>query len=282
MRRVVDHWWLVGSALLVAVVVLTGVLYGGEADRHQQLQRATQRQVVTDLSASVNDVLAREVALARVVGTLQGPVAATLACALEHRHEPAAGEQHGVHPACLGTGPNGIRAPDRAAAHRVVQARRAAHRRAPPAAAPRAHRRPTGRPRTAAARARRGGATRCAASFCCEAAADRASARHSARSSSSARSAPTRGVVVYVAVRDRHGRLKGWVTAAYKAQQLASMVTAQMPGVHLTIRDGASTLISQPGAPQRSRRGHRGRRPALARLGRGSRSGDLRRFRGSC
>jgi diguanylate cyclase (GGDEF)-like protein len=49
---------------------------------------------------------------------------------------------------------------------------------------------------------------------------------------------------VYAAVRDRHGRLKGWVTASYTAQQLTSVVSARMPGLHLTIRDGASTLIS--------------------------------------
>jgi hypothetical protein len=40
MRRLVDHWWLAGSALLVAVIVLTCVLYVGESDRHLQQQRA--------------------------------------------------------------------------------------------------------------------------------------------------------------------------------------------------------------------------------------------------
>lgn len=39
----------------------------------------------------------------------------------------------------------------------------------------------------------------------------------------------------------------GWVSAAYATQQLASIVTARMPYVHLTIRDGASTLIPGPG-----------------------------------
>jgi diguanylate cyclase (GGDEF)-like protein len=53
--------------------------------------------------------------------------------------------------------------------------------------------------------------------------------------------------VVYVAVRDANGRLQGWITASYEAQQLAAMVTAHMPGVHLTIHDGASILISAPG-----------------------------------
>jgi diguanylate cyclase (GGDEF)-like protein len=61
------------------------------------------------------------------------------------------------------------------------------------------------------------------------------------------RKQPTRGVVAYVAVRGRGGRLIGWVSASYETQQLASMVTAQMPRVRLTIRDGASTLIPGPG-----------------------------------
>jgi hypothetical protein len=76
MRRLVDHWWLLGSALLVAVIALTVALYAGESDRHDQQQRATEHQAVASLSASVDDVLAREVALARVVGTLPGPVQA--------------------------------------------------------------------------------------------------------------------------------------------------------------------------------------------------------------
>ena len=58
----------------------------------------------------------------------------------------------------------------------------------------------------------------------------------------------TRGVVIYVAVRDRRTRLIGWVGAAYAAKQLASGVTAHISGVQLTIRDGASTLIGRAGA----------------------------------
>ena len=74
MRRLVDHSWLVGCALLVAVIALSCVLYVGESDRRQQQQRATQRQAVSDLSESVDDVLAREVALARVAGTFLGGI----------------------------------------------------------------------------------------------------------------------------------------------------------------------------------------------------------------
>jgi diguanylate cyclase (GGDEF)-like protein len=63
------------------------------------------------------------------------------------------------------------------------------------------------------------------------------------------RTQPTRGVVAYMAVKDQRGDLKGWVSATYETQQLASMVSTHMAGVHLTIRDGASTLISGPAAP---------------------------------
>jgi hypothetical protein len=74
MRRHIDRWWVIGSALIIAVIVLSGVLYAAEADRQLQQQRAQQQQAVGALSSSVDDVLAREVALARVVGTLPGPI----------------------------------------------------------------------------------------------------------------------------------------------------------------------------------------------------------------
>jgi hypothetical protein len=51
MRRLVDRWWLVGSALLVAVIVLTYGLYVGEV--HHQQQRTAQRQAASVLGQSV-------------------------------------------------------------------------------------------------------------------------------------------------------------------------------------------------------------------------------------
>jgi len=66
---------------------------------------------------------------------------------------------------------------------------------------------------------------------------------------------PGRGVAVYVAVRDRHGRRTGWITASYRARKLASTVTERIPGMRLTIRDGGQTLVSDSrtaGAPNGS------------------------------
>src|SRR6202035_1094752 len=74
MKRFVDYWWLVGLALLVAVIALTFALYVGESDSNAQQQCATHDQAVAFLRVSVDDVLAREMSLARVIGTLSGPI----------------------------------------------------------------------------------------------------------------------------------------------------------------------------------------------------------------
>ncbi len=246
MRRLVDHWWLAGSALLVAVIALTVVLYVGESDRNQQRQGAAQRQAVTVLSESVNDVLARELALARVAGTLPGPVKSRWPVLSNIvMSQPLADSTAFVEPVSQrrqaaferGTGlrlfelpePGVRRADSRRPLHLVVTAEREA-----------------GSP----GRAPLGldlGANPLRRNLLLKA------ARTGLQLATPplqflARAQPTRGVVVYAAVRDQHGRLKGWVSASYEAQDLASMVTAHMPGVHLTIRDGASTLISSPGA----------------------------------
>ena len=244
MRRLVDHWWLVGSALLVAVIVLTCVLYADEADRRDQQQLAAQHQAVTVLGGSVDDVLAREVALARVVGTLSGPLQArwpvlsnivmsqTLANSaafiqpVSERNRATFETRTGLR---LYESPTpGVK---RIAASRPMHLVITAYQRAgaePP---------PLGLD-LAANSLRRALLSRAART-------GRQLATPPVQFLT--RSQPTRGVVVYIAVRDRRRRLKGWVSAAYETQHLASMATAQMPGVHLTIRDGASTLISDPG-----------------------------------
>jgi hypothetical protein len=73
-RNLVDFWYLIGVALVVTVVVLTCVLYVGDSHLHEQQQLTTQNQAVMLLRESVDDVPAREIALARVVDTLPGPV----------------------------------------------------------------------------------------------------------------------------------------------------------------------------------------------------------------
>jgi diguanylate cyclase (GGDEF)-like protein len=245
MRRLVDHWWLVGSALLAAVIVLTCVLYAGVSDSHRQQQRATQHQAVLVLSQSVDDVLAREVALARVVGTLPGspearwPVLSNIVMTqplvnstafiqpVSERDRAAFERQTGLR-LVESPKPGVLRAAGRRPLHLVLTAYRGVGTGAPPLGLDLAANAPRSKLLFEAARTGLQLATPPMEFL--------------------GRKRPTRGVIVYAAVRDQRGRLKGWVTAVYGARQLASMVTARMPGVHLTIRDGASTLISGPGA----------------------------------
>jgi diguanylate cyclase (GGDEF)-like protein len=245
MRRFVEHWWLIGSALLVAVVVLTCALYAGESDSNQRQQRATQHQAVVVLRESVDDVLGRESALARVVSTLSGPIGARWpALSSVVMSQPLADSTGFIQPVLerdraaferqtglrivesskLGN----VRTAGRRSLHLVLTAYRQVGPGAPPLGLDVA-----------------GNALR------------RNLLLEAARSGLQlatppiqflGRKQPARGVAVFAAVRERDGRLKGWVTATYGAEKLASMATSQMPGVHLTIRDGASTLISGPGA----------------------------------
>ena len=60
------------------------------------------------------------------------------------------------------------------------------------------------------------------------------------------------GVVVFAPVQDAGGRLRGWISATYRADGLAAMVDRRLPGVRLTIRDGASPLLGGAAAPSGS------------------------------
>ncbi|HEY5261119.1 MAG TPA: CHASE domain-containing protein [Solirubrobacteraceae bacterium] len=244
MRRLVDHWWLVGSALVVGLIVLACALYVGESDRRQQEQRATQHQAVTVLGQSVDDVLAREVALARVVGELPGsirarwPVLSNIILSqpladsagfiepVSERDRVAFERRTGLRLVEL-PAPGVLHVAGRRALHLVLTAYRQVGPGPPPLGLDL-------------------GANPLRRALLLEA------ARTGVQVATPpvdflARKRPTRGVVVYAAVRDgRH--LEGWVSAAYGAEQLEAMVTAHMPGVHLTIRDGASALISDAGA----------------------------------
>jgi diguanylate cyclase (GGDEF)-like protein len=244
MRRLVDYWWLVGSALLVAVIALTCALYAEQSNRGEQQQHATQHQAVSALRESVDDVLAREAALARVAGTLPGSVGARWPVLSNIvMDEPLANSTAFIQPVTQrdraaferrtglrlveSTTSGVIRVAGPRPLHLVLTAIRQGAPGAPLLGldlAPNALRRNL---LLAAARTGRQLATPPIEFL--------------------GRTQPTRGVAVFTAVRDQRGRLKGWVSAAYEASQLASMVTAHMPGVHLTIRDGASALVSEPG-----------------------------------
>jgi diguanylate cyclase (GGDEF)-like protein len=245
MRRLLDHWWVVGSGLVLAVIVLSCGLYLGESGRQHQQQLAVQRQVVTDLNQSVGDVLAREVALARVVGTVPGSIAARWPVLSNIvMSQPLANSTGFIQPVPQRdrrrferqTGlrllespkPGELRIAGREPLHLVLRAYRQVGPGPPPLGL------------DVGSNALRRGLL--------------LEAGRTGRQVATppieflGRSQPTRGVAVYVAVRNAGGRLKGWVSAAYSARQLVSTVTARMPGIHLTIRDGASTLVSDQAA----------------------------------
>jgi diguanylate cyclase (GGDEF)-like protein len=252
MRRHIDRWWVIGSALIIAVIVLSGVLYAAEADRQLQQQRAQQQQAVGALSSSVDDVLAREVALARVVGTLPGPIGSRWAVLSTFvMSQPLANSTGYIQP---------VSERDRAAFQRRTGLRMFESPK--PGVQRVAGRRPL---HLVLTEYRQAGPGR--APLGLDVAANPLRRRLLSQAASSGHQLATppvmflvgtgqrRGVAVYSAVRDQRGRLKGWVTATYDTQQLASMVSAQMPGMRLTIRDGAATLISDsrtPGGPDGS------------------------------
>lgn len=245
MRRLVDRWWLVGSALLVAVITLTYVLYVGDSHRRQQQRRATEHRAVMLLSESVDDLLAREAALARVVGALGGPIGGRwpVLSSIVLGQSPAdstgfvqpvserdrgAFERRTGLPLVESAKPGVLRA----AAPRPLHLVLTAYQQVGPGPSPLGL-------DLAESPLRRDlllQAARTGLQFATPPIAFLA------------RKEPTRGVVVYAAVRDRRARLIGWVGAAYGAKQLASGVTAHISGVHLTIRDGANTLLANAGA----------------------------------
>jgi diguanylate cyclase (GGDEF)-like protein len=243
-RRIVDIWWLIIAVVSVAVIGLTIALYIGESNDAQQDQRAQQRRVVTALGESVTDVLARERALAAVVGTLPGPVAShwkalssivmsqplanstAFIQPVTQRHRSAFHRQTGI-TLFESPKPGMTRPAARRPLHLVVTADRARAPGPPPIGLDLAANPLRRSLLSQAARTGRQVATPPLEFL--------------------SRQLPTRGVVVFIAVRDRRGRLEGWVSAAYAARQLAATVTDRVPGARLTIRDGSRTLVGGPG-----------------------------------
>lgn len=70
MRRIVSNsWWLVSLTLLGAVLAAGLVIRNSDRDHQRVQQRAVQHEVTQALSGSVQEVLSRERALSRVIGT---------------------------------------------------------------------------------------------------------------------------------------------------------------------------------------------------------------------
>lgn len=246
MRRIADHWWLVGATLLVGVLAVSSVLRSSELARQHVQERAAQRQTVVLLQESVDDVLAREQALVRVIGTLHGHLAGRWpALASIVTSQPVANSAGFIEPVTqreLGefehrTGLRPLESPAvgivHAAAHRAVHL-----------VVTQSFQKGVGVPLLGLDLA----ANPLRRTLLLKAAQTR-SLVASPPVEFLSRPAHRHGVIVYAAVRDARGALLGWVTATYEARRLAAMVTEHAPGARLTIHDGSTVLLSATGLP---------------------------------
>lgn len=246
MRRLADRWWLVGAVLFAAVISVAWLLHRSEANREHAQQRAAQRQVVLVLGASVHDVLNREVALARVIGALGGPIgkrwpilanvvtgqsvasSAGFIVPVTERERAAFTRQTGIR--LLESPAPGVVRPARARPLHLV----------------------------AVDAWQTNGA---ASTLGIDLAANplrRDLMLEAAKTGRQMVTPPVRflgphrgryGVIAYAPVRDAQGHLQGWVTASYRAEPLASMVASQFPGVRLRIDDGGTLLFADLAHP---------------------------------
>lgn len=246
MRRVVARWWLVGAVLLTVVLLFAHAFYANEVDRHAQQQRATQRQAVGVVRDDVDGVLIRERSLAGVIQAVGRPAP---------RQWSALANIVTSEPAATGAGfivPVSERdrgAFERTTGIRLLESARPGQLR--PAAPRRLHlvavdswSKTNSRPTLGidladnalrrdlmleAARTRRQLATPPVQFL------GHSSGQH--------------GVIVYVPVFGRGGRLMGWVTSTYQDDQLTATVRSQVPGARVTIRDGATSVVGQAKPP---------------------------------
>jgi diguanylate cyclase (GGDEF)-like protein/PAS domain S-box-containing protein len=244
MRRLADRWWLVGLTLLVGVVALTMVVFRIESDQRHQQGETKQRAAVTELRDSVGDVLAHEVALARVLGVLHMPIgtrwpvfanivtdqpltqAAGFITPVSQRDRAGFEARTGL-PLLQSTTPGVYSVAQRRPEYFVVTHLML-----------------------------KSGTAKLGLDL----GANPLRRRLLLQAAATGRQVATppvtlllpgraqRGVVVFEPVRSAQGHLRGWVSATYEADQLAASVTARTRGLRLTVRDGTDTLVSAPGA----------------------------------
>ena len=241
MRRVADHWWLVGAVLLVGVLAVSAVLRTSQLDQQRVQQRAAEHQTVLLLRQSVGDVLARELALARVIRTLHGQVAGRWpALASIVTGEPVANSSGFIEPiaqrdAARFTRTTGLRLIASPTPGVLVPAPRRAVHLVVTQLVQKGVRRPALGLDLAANPLRR------------------ALLLQAARTGDLVASPPVaflsgpsrqHGVIVYKAVRDARNVLLGWVVATYEARRLVALVSTHALGTNLTIHDGSTVLVS--------------------------------------
>jgi len=229
---------------MVGVLIVSVVLHHSEIDRQQTQQHATRHQTVVLLRDSVDDVLTRELALARVIEALHGQLTGRWpALASIVTTQPVADSAGFIEPVSQrqlasferqtglrvfeSSGPGNVRPVAARTLHLVLTALLQKGPGVPPLGL------------DLAANPLR-----------------RALLLKAARTGTPVATPPVEfltrpahrhGVIVYAPVRTAQGALLGWVTAAYQAQELSAMVTSHMPGIRLTIRDGHNVLLSAPG-----------------------------------
>ncbi len=245
MKRLTDRWWLVGLAMLVAVFTATGVLMHAEQTHRADHRQATERQALTVLRGSVDDLLGRESTLAHTMAVVQFPIGSRWPVfAQTVMSQPLAASTGFIVP----VSGRGRTAFERRAGRSLLQSARpgvfepAARRSRYFVAEFLDQREKTRTPidvDLGASPVRRALLVR------------------SAQTNRLVASPPvglisahgSRGVVVFAPVRGADGRLRGWVATTYEAGALAELVAQRVPGVRLTIRDGGSPLVGGPRHP---------------------------------
>ncbi|HEX4011677.1 MAG TPA: diguanylate cyclase [Solirubrobacteraceae bacterium] len=250
MRGFAARWLFVGCAFIAAVLVASWAMFASERDHQRATQRGAQRQAAVVLRDSVDGVLSGERALARVLGALQSPIGSRWPVLANIVTSQAGASSAGfIQP---------VTQRDRAAFERATGLR-LTESPAPgvvvPAASRPLHLVATESYSTTPTTSALGldlAANPLRAHLMLEAA---ATGRQTASPPVQflGKQTDRYGVIVYVPARDARHRLLGWVTATYRAQPLLAAVTAHLPGVRLTIKDGDTVLVSdagrQSGAP---------------------------------
>jgi diguanylate cyclase (GGDEF)-like protein len=244
MRGLWTHWLLIGLALVTAVLGASLAVYRVEVDHQAAVESARARQAESALRVSIRDVITREQALARVIGSLRSPI----------------GNRWPI----LASVVTGGAANSAAFIVPVAQRERSAFE----------HRTGLRLTESPSAGVIRPAADRplhlvvvdestrtSAGSLGLDVAANplRASLLlASARTGRQLASPPVKfigpslhqfGVILYAPVRNQRGALEGWVVSSFRALPLARSITSEIPGMSLTIKDGSTTLVGEIAHP---------------------------------
>jgi diguanylate cyclase (GGDEF)-like protein len=238
-----DRWWLIGCMLLAVVFLLARAFYDADAGRHRQREQEIQHQAVAVLAESVHGVLAGQNALVRVIEADGLPA---------RSHWPALADVVTNQPAATSAGfivP--VRAGDRTAFERRTGLRllespepgvvRPDPIRALYLAVVDSWSKASGKPMLG---------LDVASNSLRRELMLRAGAEHRQLATPPVRflgrSTARSGVIVYDPVYSGR-QVEGWVTVSYTAAQLAAAIRTAMPGVRVTIHDGAATVLSGHG-----------------------------------